>query len=147
MSRATHPSNPAWSYDEAVLALSCYLQLKARRELIGMEHPFVVQLSEELRQRAEVQARRSRSFRNPSGVTRHLRAFEHMDRGKHAPVAAMLRRVWQAYVDGVIDPAVSAETIRGTRPFAAGGMSAEQGLWPEEPEESWPEGLRFGALT
>lgn len=133
-------SNPAWSYDEAVLALACYLQLKASRELIGIEHPLVIQLSEELRQRAEVRARQSRSFRNPSGVTRHLRAFEHMDRGKQAPVAAMLRRVWQAYVDGILAPAASAEVIRGTQPFVAGAMTSEALPTQDESEETWPEG-------
>lgn len=140
MSRATQPSNPAWSYDEAVLALACYLQLKASRELIGIEHPLVVRLSDELRQRAGLQARLSRSFRNPSGVTRHLRAFDHLDRGKQAPVAAVLRRVWRDYVDGIIDPAARAEVIRGTRPVVAGATPVEELATQDESEETWPEG-------
>ena len=52
----------------------------------------------------------------------------------------MLRRVWQDYVDGIIDPAASAEVILGTRPVVAGAMPAEELPTQDESEESWPEG-------
>jgi 5-methylcytosine-specific restriction enzyme A len=131
--------NPAWTYDELILALDLYVNVPGARA--AKTHPAIAELSTTLRELPLHPVRPDAPrFRNRNSVYLKLQNFKSVDPsyagvGLQAGAGARERQVWQAFADR---PDELRETAQAIRSAAHLGV-----VFAEAPQD---EGVSEGAI-